>query len=60
MRDYTAEYEEMAKQFYEDTGLMAPGKSVSTAAANDPSYNSDLRRRKWYEWLEARNSKKEE
>jgi len=48
-RDWTAEYEALAKRFYEDTGLFAPGKSVPLALT---LYQPIAERRKaWTRWL---------
>lgn len=50
--DAVSSYEELAEQFYDATGVMAPGKDV--AAAMGP-YDADLLRHKlWRVWLEKR------
>lgn len=50
--DATAVVDELARRFYRDTGLMAPGKSVALEMANSQPPD-DVRREKYYEWVRA-------
>ena len=50
-------YEQLAKQFQRDTGLLAPGKDVPTTAANDPQYSLTHRQQTWYKWFTTQRDK---
>ena len=50
-------YEQLAKQFQRDTGLLAPGKDVPAAAANDPQYSLTHRQQTWYKWFTTQRDK---
>ena len=51
------EYEELARQFKKDTGLLAPGKDAPSAVGGDPDYNPTHRREEWDKWMEKRRDK---
>ena len=42
-------FERAAKAFYDETGMLAPGKSQSRALGGTPSRGERMRR--WEEWL---------
>ena len=48
------ELEKLAKQFYKETGLMAPFKDEPAAVAGDPEYNQEYRRREYDKWIRNR------
>lgn len=48
--DATAVVDELARRFYRDTGLMAPGKSVAPEMASSQPPD-EVRREKYYEWV---------
>jgi hypothetical protein len=51
------EWEEMAEQFYRETGYLAPGKDWPAAMVGDPRGDDDVRREKWIEWRTQRSAK---
>lgn len=44
------EFEDMAREFYEETGYLAPGKDFPAALAGDPRGEYDTRLAKWTAW----------
>ncbi len=50
-KDYTLSYEIIALMFYNDTGLMAPGKSVAPQMM-DSRYQDGSRETAWQKWQE--------
>lgn len=50
-KDYTLSYEIIAMMFYNDTGLMAPGKSVPIQIM-DSRYQDGSREVAWSKWQE--------
>jgi len=54
MRDENEQYEQLAAEFYRDTGMMAPGKDVP--AAMGCIWSPRERFEKWNEWLTHRKA----
>jgi len=50
-RDYNEEYEKLAKEFHEKTGLMAPGKDISPAEGHSKETDYDYRLKEWTKFL---------
>ena len=48
------EDEELAREFYKETGFLAPFKDEPVACGNDPHYGQTLRRQEWDKWLKCR------
>lgn len=53
--DANERYEKLARQFYDETGIMAPGKDVA-AAAHDSQPSFDERFELWIEWLKEKGA----
>lgn len=53
--NYNEEYERLAEAFYQDTGLMAPGKDMPAAMGNTVS--QEERWEKWREWIGKNDTK---
>lgn len=52
--DYSESYEFLAERFYEESGYMAPGKSVAPEMAYTDEQDAD-RRMEWDKFMSARN-----
>jgi hypothetical protein len=48
------EFEELAEQFYNETGYLAPGKDWPAMLCGDPRGDYDVRLAKWKEWNQRR------
>jgi hypothetical protein len=53
------EFEDMAEQFYRETGYLAPGKDWPAMRCGDPRGDIDLRMAKWKEWKAKRRDRME-
>jgi hypothetical protein len=49
------EFEDMAREFYEETGYLAPGKDWPAARGGDPRGEYDVRLEKWTQWKAKRS-----
>ena len=58
--DATERYEKLAKEFYRETGLMAPGKDAPASVAEDPEYQHEYRKQEWDKWMKARQKRRKE
>ena len=52
--DANERFEQLAKEFYADTGFMAPGKDYPAAAGNCPEADESYRQDVWHAWLKGR------
>jgi hypothetical protein len=52
--DTFSELEQQAKEFKEDTGLLAPFKDAPAAVGNDPHYSQNYREESYRIWIRAR------
>ena len=48
------EFEDLAEQFYRETGYLAPGKDWPAMRGGDPRGDYDTRLAKWTQWKEQR------
>jgi hypothetical protein len=48
------EFEDLAEQFYNETGYLAPGKDWPAMRGGDPRGDYDTRLEKWTEWKAGR------